>query len=44
MTASPAARPPRVPWWRDEAWAAVPWPLAFRGLDHVGHLRRLAEA
>jgi MoaA/NifB/PqqE/SkfB family radical SAM enzyme len=21
-----------VPWWRDEVWAAVPWPLAFRGL------------
>ncbi len=38
MTASSAARPARVPWWRDEVWAAVPWPLAFRGL--VGYLLR----
>lgn len=32
MTASPAVPPARVPWWRDELWTAVPWPLARRGL------------
>jgi molybdenum cofactor biosynthesis enzyme MoaA len=35
---APAARGGRVPWWRDEAWAAVPGPLAFRGL--AGYLLR----
>jgi MoaA/NifB/PqqE/SkfB family radical SAM enzyme len=38
VTATVAARPARVPWWRDEVWAAVPWPLAFRGL--AGYLLR----
>jgi MoaA/NifB/PqqE/SkfB family radical SAM enzyme len=37
VTASPAVRP-HVPWWRDEAWAAVPWPLALRGF--AGYLLR----
>jgi MoaA/NifB/PqqE/SkfB family radical SAM enzyme len=37
VTTAPAVRP-RVPWWRDEVWAAVPWPLAFRGL--AGYLLR----
>jgi len=32
MTASSAPRPTRVPLWKDELWAAVPWPLAFQGL------------
>jgi MoaA/NifB/PqqE/SkfB family radical SAM enzyme len=38
VTPPAAARRARVPWWRDEAWAAVPWPLAFRGL--AGYLLR----